>query len=306
MDVSIIIVNYNTGILLRKCIESIYEKTSCIEFEIIVVDNASGDDSVKMISTLFPTVKIIASPENIGFGKANNLGAAQAMGELLFFLNSDTELINDAVRILSDFYLATPECGIAGGNLYNTDLSPQHSYAMKLPSAWTELARFIPRLTEIFEGPNAWFNRTEEPREVGYITGADLMISKKLFLESGGFDSDFFMYYEETELTHRIINAGYKVFSVPQAKILHLKGASLEKIEGVKRIVYESKYLYLRKTFGNLECVKAHFIFSCYCLFKSYLHTLFRNRTIADKYKSMRIIDSEVFKDRKEIDIYGA
>lgn len=238
MDVSIIIVNYHSAGMVIDCINSIYEKTRGVSCEIIVVDNASGDGSVERLEAAFgDRIKLIASLENLGFGKANNLGAAQASGKYLFLLNPDTVLINDAIGILRDYLEANPNVGIAGGNLYSPDMAPTPSFCRffddleleRKRASWGKLLgdRILSKLHLKKDAPMAEFNHTEDPEKVAYIFGADMILPRALFEKVKGFDPDFFMYGEEEELTWRITELGYDVMSVPQAKIIHLEGATL-------------------------------------------------------------------------------
>jgi GT2 family glycosyltransferase len=240
MDVSIIIVNYNTKALIKQCLLSVFEKTQDVEFEVIVVDNASLDGSQTMLRSEFPKVILIESPENLGFGRANNLGAKQAKGKYLFLLNSDTFLLNNAIKIFANFLDNNSKCGICGGNLFDANKKPVLSYRI-LPSIWLEL-RILLHL------PDEQFNKSKEPKQVGYITGADLMIRNDLFNKLNGFDADFFMYYEETELTFRAKKAGYSAYNVPQAEIIHLEGASIASQKKAGELTRYSKKLYLNKT----------------------------------------------------------
>jgi hypothetical protein len=130
MDVSIIIVNYNTSELLKDCINSVLKKTQNVKYELIVIDNASSDCSIKMMKNEFPSIKLIESKENLGFGRANNLGARYATGKYLLLLNTDTLLINNAINILFDFMEKDTKQTIAacGGNLYNLDRTENYSY----------------------------------------------------------------------------------------------------------------------------------------------------------------------------------
>ena len=152
MDVSVIIVSYNTCDLLKKCICSILEKTKGVSFEIIVVDNHSSDESVKVITESFPEVKIISLEENLGFGRAN-----------------------------------------VGGNLYKEDMSFNGSYRMEMPSFFDEIKGVLNYNNNNCE----CFNLSNQPKEVQYVCGADMMIKKKVFEEIGGFNPNFFMYCEE-------------------------------------------------------------------------------------------------------------
>lgn len=300
MDVSVIIVNYNTERLLRNCLKSISDMTKGVVYEVIVVDNNSSDTSVSMIRRDFPFVKLIESTKNLGFGRANNLGALKASGSFLFFLNSDTELRNDTISILHTYMREHTDCGIAGGNLVDVNGTPIHSYSMRLPSEWTELERFCPKLSLRLQGKNAFYNHSGKVIDVGYITGADLMISNALFKSAGGFDPDFFMYYEETELTSRIRNLGYSARCVPDAVITHIKGASLEFIDDVKSIVYESKYRYLGKVRGTGSISRAHAFFSLYCSFKRLAFSLLGKKERVAKYKMMMSIDREKYLEQRE------
>jgi GT2 family glycosyltransferase len=223
----------------------VFEKTEDIIFEVIVVDNASADGSQQMIRGEFPNVKLIENIENIGFGQANNLGAKSAAGKYLLLLNSDTVLLNNAVKILFDFITKNANVAICGGNLFDENKKPAHSYS-KLPCIMQELKRLllIPNLNS--------FNYTDKPQKTGYITGADLMIRADIFNRLNGFDSDFFMYYEESELTCRVKREGYDVYSVPQAEIMHLEKKSFSDNERRLGMIFKSCKTYYKKTHGKL------------------------------------------------------
>ncbi|NCC98247.1 MAG: glycosyltransferase family 2 protein [Bacteroidia bacterium] len=249
MDISVIIVNYNTGDLVIHAIHSLYEQTKDVSFEVIVVDNASGDDSCQIIQKKFPDVHLIRNQENMGFGRANNIGSEKAKGEYLFLLNSDTILINDALSELFMFMESHPKAGICGGNLWDENRGPALSYSMRFPSVWLEMNDlFFTLLTKIMYGENAWFNHTNHDRIVAYVSGADLMIRRDLFVSMNGFDVDFFMYYEETELTWRIHQRGFDVYNVPSANIIHLEGKSFSSDIKKTRMKMRSRSLFYEKT----------------------------------------------------------
>lgn len=237
MDVSIIIVNYHSARMVIDCIHSIQERIQTMDYEVIVVDNASGDDSLHLLRNAFgDRIKLIAAPDNLGFGKANNLGAQQAKGKYLFLLNPDTLLINDAVGVLYRFMEKNPCVGVGGGNLYTADMEPAPSFCSDFDdlslerkrASWSNLigTRIQAKLHIGKNKPLVGFNHTGNPKQVAYIFGADMMIPRSLFERIGGFDPDFFMYGEEVELTWRITQLGYKVMNIPQAKIIHLEGAT--------------------------------------------------------------------------------
>lgn len=230
-DVSVIYVNYHTSELIADSLRSVFEFTSGVDYEIIVVDNNSEPDlSVKM-SSLFPYHEItcLSLDENVGFGRANNAGAAIAKGRYLFYLNPDTVLVNNAVKILSDFLDKNPTAGAAGGNLYDDDMLPMLSFRRFCPGLqweFNELFHHIPE--KIRYGRNLRFNFADKPMCVGYISGADLMVRREIERRLNGFSPEFFMYYEETDYCMRIHNLGYLVMNVPSAKIKHLEGGSFE------------------------------------------------------------------------------
>jgi len=245
MDVSIIIVNYNTCSLLKNCIESIILNTKDVLYEIIVVDNDSKDDSLRMVHSNFPKVKLLESKENLGFGRANNKGAEIATGRYLFLLNTDTLLIDNPVKVLFDFMekKSSTNIGACGGNLYKKNFSPNFSYSLHFPSL---LNVFCYRGRIPFFINNENFNYSGKIKDVAIIIGADLFIRKCIFDELNGFDPAFFMYVEDAELSFRINRMNYRVVSNPEAKIIHLQGASSQKFFKLKMEII-SYAIYFKK-----------------------------------------------------------
>ena len=255
MDVSIIIVNYKTVPLIINCIHSILEYVRDIEYEVIVVDNHSEDGFHERLWTEFgEKVVCLPLPENIGFGRANNEGVKIAKGRNIFCLNPDTILLNNAVKILSDYLDKHSKVAICGGNIYDEHLKPSHSFRRILPSIFWEVnALFSGIFERILYKKNIDFNHSDKPLLVGYITGADLMIKKNIFLNVNGFCSEYFMYYEETDLCCRIKKEKLQIVSLPEAKIQHLEGRSFGDIEiSINRIKFMEKgrLIYYRKHFS--------------------------------------------------------
>lgn len=250
-QVSIIIVNYNTAEMLENCIASVKEKTIDLRYEIIVVDNNSEKGSLAYLQEKHPDIQFIFSENNLGFGRANNLGAATAKGKYLFLLNPDTLLLNNAALILYEYMERNPNTGICGGNMYKGDMSPASSY-YDIDFLTLEYKIIFNRQR------HTGFNTTGATKEVNVIVGADLFISKSLFEEHKGFDPDFFLYFEEVELCHRIQKAEYKIISVPDAEIIHLQGGSAEnKSEELNKWSYQehwySKLIFFSKTKGKFR-----------------------------------------------------
>lgn len=250
MDVSVIIVNYNTRQLLYNCISSIIKHTFDIEYEIIVVDNASIDGSQEMVRDFFPFVHLVESETNLGFGKANNLGFDYSSGRNIFLLNSDTLLIENSIKILSEVLDSDTSIGATGGLLINSNNQQVHSYGI------------FPSIKHKLQGKDFVIRNInfKENRSVDYITGADLMISRSTWLTLGGFDPNFFLYYEETDLQKRMEKMGFKRILVPKTRIIHMEGESTKvnsdrssKNEWKSLIMFNSMVYYLKKHSSSIS-----------------------------------------------------
>jgi len=275
ITVSIIIVNYKTKELLINAINSIYSHTDGISFEIIVVDNNSEDGSEATINESFEKrVKYISLSENLGFGRANNEGAKIATGNYLFFLNSDTILLNNAIKTLSIFLNKNPTVGICGGNLYTLDLKPTHSCMPVLPSLLLELDSLFWHIPfKLVWGITFDFNTTNRPKKVADIIGADLMIRSDLFKEIGGFDPDFFLYNEETKLAFMVKEKGYFIYSVPDAHIIHLEGKSMTSDISKRKFGLISRKIYYKKTQTYFYRVLIDLVFILKCILGIFIST---------------------------------
>lgn len=242
MDVSIIIVNYNTKQLLADCLNSIFEQTKGIDFEVIVSDNGSVDGSIEMLKKDFSPVILIENNANLGFGTANNRGLAIAKGKYIFYLNSDTILLNNAVKIFFDYWEENGEkenIGALGGNLVNSNGEIVHSQS-KFPDYKTDMhglyhnvygfAKLVFFNFFLHKGIPAKINDTINPKFVGktdYIIGADLFLKNN---SDAYFDEDFFMYCEEVYLQYKLSIKNKCRLIIDGPKIIHLEGASSKKI----------------------------------------------------------------------------
>lgn len=277
MDISIIIVNYKTEKLIMEAIKSIIEKTTNISYEIIIVDNNSPNNSIENLVHYYleyPNIKIISSNENLGFGRACNLGAKNSLGKYLFFLNPDIIFINNALEILYESLRENTTYGVVGGNLYDEEGKPTHSFNLEMPNPKKEISENLEFITSKKDKivkklkkdkdiqqkkyQEQDFNFSDENLEVAYICGADMLMSKEIFEKVGGFDPVFFMYYEETELQYRIKKLGYKIMSIPEAQIIHLEGKSFEFKETRFLMFTESKYKFFKKIYGERETKKIY------------------------------------------------
>lgn len=231
MDLSIIIVNYNTQQFLQDCLTTLIEHTHGVHYEIIVVDNASKDTSVDMLKREFPKVKIIASKENLGFAKANNKGAEVSTGEYLLFLNPDTIIIDNSINILFDFARMRKDCGAVGPTLYyNKEFEWQPSICKfdGLFRAFFKLMPIMGRLIKFFNSLYCWRKRVSgEAVSVDWMWGAAILLHRGIFNKIGRWDETFFMYHEDLDLCLRVRKSGKKVFYLQRARIIHLYSKSI-------------------------------------------------------------------------------
>ena len=231
MDISVIIVNYNTCALTCKCLDSIFSNTRGVQFEVIVVDNYSQRDDSKQVLSQYPRIRYVQADTNLGFGKANNLGYAYSTGRYILFLNSDAYLLNDALSAFVHELDQLPNnVGCIGAQLLSEEGKLNNSYS-DLPS----LRWYAKSVGGIYIYPfRRWRKNSQmvdasiskSPFEVPYIIGADLCIRRNVIEECGLFDPDFFMYYEDSEMQSRFRKAGYKAMIVPSPQIVHLEDAS--------------------------------------------------------------------------------
>lgn len=224
MLVSIIIINFKTPSLTINCINSVKTFVNSCKYEIIIVDNASNDSSISLLREEFgDSIKLIESPENLGFGRANNLGASIAKGKYLFFLNSDTVLKNDPFEYFFNFYKQTEKVGALGTYLFdgkgNYSLSGGHTYSIK---------KYLKAACRSYSAPKLNFEieLSDKVQKVDYVIGADIFISAKLFNEAGGFDPKIFMYFEDVKLCRQLNDLGFCNYLIPGPKIIHFASSS--------------------------------------------------------------------------------
>jgi len=252
IDLSIIIVNWNTKQLLLNCIASIYRTVHRSSFEIIMVDNGSTDGSVEAVSQTYPAVMIIANTANLGFAKANNVALGRMSGRYAVVLNSDTILKESALDKMYDFMEHHPQAGMCGPQLLNENSSKQDSVG-DFPTLLTEFVSkrlirivFPERYRQAFKSKNAEFN---SPAEVDFIVGACMVVRKVAMDEAGMLDEDYFFLYEEVDWCFRMKKAGWLIYHLPDTEIYHLGGQSMKEINLHARIEsWRSRYLFFKKS----------------------------------------------------------
>ena len=255
MDLSVIIVNWSTRDLLCQCLDSLTQKVKGTEMEILVADNGSTDGSVAAVRKKFSGVRLIENRFNLGFAKANNQALSVSKGRYLLLLNPDTQVKDEAIERMLSFMNAHVETGLVGAQLLNADGSKQNSIA-NFPSLATELLnksllRWL--FPEKFPGKERDY---PGPVEVDSVIGACMLVRRETVEQVGLLDEEYFLFLEETDWCYRMKKAGWKIYHIPQAEVLHFQGKSAEAEKGKARIeYYRSRYHFFRKNKGRLQQV---------------------------------------------------
>lgn len=235
MDLSIIIVNYNTRNLLRNCLRSVYSSQGDFQYEVIVVDNGSPDDSVEMVRREFPQAKVIACETNHGYAYANNLGLRQAQGRYLLLLNPDTVLPATALQGMLDFMDEHADAGVAGPKLVLADGSLDLACRRSFPTLDVAFYRLVGLSKRYPHSPrynryNLGYLDPDQVSEVDSVVGAFMCIRREALDQAGLLDERFFMYAEDLDLCYRIkVNHGWKVYYNPAVVVTHYKAQSTRK-----------------------------------------------------------------------------
>lgn len=273
VQISIIIVNYNTSEYLIKCLESIYDMTSGVEIEVIVIDNNSIDRSIENLKEIFPEVKLILRSVNGGFGSGCNEGAKYAKGNYLAFVNPDIILRENVFCDFFDFMENNSEVGMCSGSFYDFDGIKLPTYC-KFPGTYSELLEIIGRGTQrrLMKFLDSKEMKSLIPFKVDWITGACMFFRKEHFNQVGGFDENFFLYYEDVDIQYRLKKAGYSVVCIPILKIYHFNNSSINGIEGeyvYNYNMHRSNLLYMYKhfLFFKRNFVRLLFIFAIFVRF---------------------------------------
>jgi GT2 family glycosyltransferase len=272
MDVSIIIVNWNTKDLLQNCLQSTIEQAGDVDYEIIVVDNASSDGSAEMVKQKFPHVKPIENAENRGFAAANNQGMAIAQGRYVLLLNSDTVILDNAIAKTVAFADNHPEAAVVGCRVLNPNRTLQPT-CFTFPSVlnmflWaTYLSKLLPKSKLFGRERMTWWHRNDE-REVDVVTGCFMLVRQEAIKQVGMMDERFFVYGEETDWCYRFKQAGWRILFTPNAHIIHLGGASSEQIKSEMVLQLRASILLFFKKH------KGRFSYGLACLFVSLFFVL--------------------------------
>lgn len=241
VDLSIIIISFNTRDFLKKCLVSVFENIpKKINYEVIVVDNNSVDDSVKMVKAEFPKVNLIKSNQNLGFSKANNLGLKRTKGKYVLFLNSDTVVYKDTIEYMINFMDKTKDAGAATCKVLLVNGEIDDASHRGFPTPWNSLCHFsglskiFPSI-KVFNGYNLNYMDLNKTHEIDALAGAFMFVKREAGNQAGWWDEDYFFYGEDIDFCYQLKKQGWKIYYVPNVTILHYKGVS----GGIKKISSE-------------------------------------------------------------------
>ncbi len=293
LDLSIVIVNYNGLRFLSDCIDSIKKHFNCA-YEIIVVDNASVDDSCSFLKKNYPDVVLIASKVNTGFTGGNNIGVASASADLVLLLNNDTIVMSDITPALSSFN--DPTLGALGCRMFYVDGSFQSTYGfdhnpIRLALFWSGLGDLFKSLaiSKLTETNASKYDCAQN--NVAWVSGAFLLTRKVVWDRLGGLDCNYFMYVEDVDYCKRVILDGYRIEYTPQVKIIHYGGAGRSWLgfPAIKN-TFISYMVYTNKFYGSFASIVLRFVLSCLLVVRSGIYLvaalLLRSSIYGDKCKS--------------------
>ena len=275
MEISIIIVTWNSQDFIRNCLDSIYLLPDKVRYEIMVVDNHSSDQTKKIVREFYPEVDLIENRANLGYAQANNQGIEKSQGKYILLLNPDTQLLENSLTLMYEFMEANPRVGALGPKLLNPDKSIQPS-CREFPTFSTliweffGLSRIFPK-SKIFGRWRMGYFAFDQPKEVDQPMGSCLMLRRETLEDVGTFDENFSMFFNDVDLCYRTKNAKWKIYFYPDAQVVHHKGASTRKVK--RRMIWLS-HLAFYKFFKKYKTGLANrllLFFFCLPLFLSAL-----------------------------------
>lgn len=249
-EVTAVVVNWNAGDHLVRCVEALLAERARLGVEVVVVDNASSDGSLRALARFGDAVRVIQTGENLGFGRGVNRGVAASRSPYVAALNPDVVLQPGALEQMAAFLLHNASAGLVGPRLVDKEGRVHASCGMH-PQLIDEVCRkFLLHL--VFPFLKFRRQRPQRSREVGWVTGACFLARRRALEAAGGMDASIFMYYEDVDLCLRLRQAGWKVFYLPEATGMHVGGESAKQALGRMLMVSETSYDYfVRKHFGN-------------------------------------------------------
>jgi GT2 family glycosyltransferase len=280
MDLSIIIVTWNSQEYIRNCLDSIFLSSGNFNSEVIAVDNGSSDQTTKIVEELYPHVNLIQNKTNLGYAKANNQGIEEARGEYILLLNPDTQVLEDALSLMHEFMEQNQKVGALGPKLLNPDRTVQSS-CREFPTFSTLIWEFL-GISQLFPKSKVFgrwrmgYFDFDKLKEVDQPMGSCLMLRRKILEDVGIFDENFEMFFNDVDLCYRIKKSGWKIYFYPDAKVIHHKGASTRKAKA--KMIWLSHlafYKFFKKHKTGLGNQLLLFLFFILLIFSAWVRILF-------------------------------
>lgn len=289
MQLSVVILNYNVRHFLEQCVLSVEKAIKNLEAEIIVVDNNSSDDSVAMMGSRFPDVKLIANTENAGFPKGNNIGVAQAKGEYICILNPDTVVAEDTFEKVLAFAKTKNDLGIVGVKLIDGTGHFLPESKRGIPTPWVAFTKVsgLYKLSSAFNKYYAAHLSEDAIGKVEILVGAFMVMKRNVYHEVGGFDENCFMYSDDIDLSYMVLKTGRSNYYYGETTVIHYKGESTVKDEKYMRRFREAMDFFYKKHF------RKSFVFDLFMKTGAYCYLIFKkNQTGGEKEISGYVLAS--------------
>jgi len=298
MQLSVIILNYNVRFFLEQCVFSVQKALEDIDGEIIVIDNASSDDSCKMMKTKFPSIKLIENAANLGFPKGNNIGVAQAKGEYICILNPDTVVAEDTFSKILNSQLVTrnSQLGIIGCKLIDGTGNFLPESKRGVPTPWVAFTKIfgLYKISNYFGKYYAQHLSENESGKVDILVGAFMVMKREFYLEVGGFDENCFMYSDDIDLSYLVLKTGKSNYYFHETSVIHYKGESTVRDGTYMKRFREAIQFFYKKHF------KKSWLFDVMMQVGSFVFSLLKKN---QQKNEVRIIDEYVVFSRENLEL---
>lgn len=284
-ELSILIVTWNSQTTIRDCLNSIQNTCTNLNYEVLVWDNVSTDETVRIIQTEFPQVQLFKSQRNFGFAGGNNRLLAKANSEFILFLNPDTVIMNNSVTKMLEYLKSNLSVVALGPKLLYSDSTFQLSYA-KFPNVASEFfTKIYQRSTNQRRSLVLKFleNTSAGTKEVDWVSGACMLTKRGVINEVGKFDENFFLYFEDADLCYRMKSKG-KIIYFPEARVMHVVGSSTKSQNLKTEYHYRKSQLYYYKLHNSLF---SNLILKLYLSLKFGLGHIFSKKDKKEQYKNI-------------------
>ena len=298
MQLSVIILNYNVRYFLEQCVLSVQKALINLDAEIIVVDNNSSDGSCEMMKQLFPHIKLIENPVNVGFPKGNNVGVAEAKGEYICILNPDTVVAEDTFTKIFNSQLSThnSQLGIIGCKLIDGTGNFLPESKRGVPTPWVAFTKIfgLYKISNFFGKYYAQHLTENQSGKVDVLVGAFMIMKRDLYLQVGGFDENCFMYSDDIDLSYMIQKLGKENFYFHKTSVIHYKGESTVRDEKYLKRFREEMQFFYKKHF------KKSFVFDVMMQVGSFIFTIFKQK---QQKNTVRNIDKYIFFSKNNLQL---